>query len=306
MVSMDLKQSLTFFDSFLETSCQAYFPEPSLLNQSIKYSLFAGGKRIRPLFCLGFSQIYNGNNDFSLRCALAVEMIHTYSLIHDDLPAMDNDDLRRGKPTNHKIYGEAHAILAGDALLTAAPEILMKELIKLGINPISVIEITTQLLSASGHNGMIKGQALDMEAEEKATSLMSETVDLEMIHLHKTGKLIQWSCLSGLYSTGDEELIKKNKDFVLRLGEKLGLLFQIVDDVLDVTATREEIGKTPGKDKESGKLTYTSKYGLNKTKEMANRLIQEIESEFENSFQDLKQTLIIQEIIQLIKRNLSL
>lgn len=167
MGDMNSTRYLTLFEELLLENSHRYFSDDLLINKAINYSLLSEGKRIRPLFCMGFCDALQGNVDFALRCALAVEMIHTYSLIHDDLPSMDNDDFRRGKLTNHKIFGEAHAILAGDSLLTAAPYVLMQELGKIKTNPELIVKATSTLLEAAGHFGMIKGQAFDIEVEKK-------------------------------------------------------------------------------------------------------------------------------------------
>ena len=277
MTNMNSSHYLQQFEYFLEEKAQAYFPGHSRLNEAINYSLLSGGKRIRPLFCLGAAQLFQGQLDVALRCAMAIEMVHAYSLIHDDLPSMDNDDMRRGRPTNHKVYGEAHAILAGDALITAAPDILMRELMELKVPAELIIKITTTLLEASGHEGMIKGQALDMEAEQGMFPAENQTILLKNIHQNKTGQLFRWSCLSGLYSCLQTETIEKNELVVSQLGEKFGLLFQIVDDILDETSTLKELGKTPGKDKKSGKLTYVQLYGISESKKMAHAISDEIQ-----------------------------
>lgn len=294
----------TLFTNYLEESSKQYFPDQSQLNESITYSLLAGGKRIRPLFCLGIGQAFNGNLEVALRCSLAIEMIHTYSLIHDDLPAMDNDDLRRGKPTNHIVFGEALAILAGDSLLNTAPEILLKELLHLDFPPLLIIELTTKLLEASGHNGMIKGQALDIQAEQLRTQQSNIDIDLKTIHECKTGKLISWSCLAGLYATGDEEIIRKNSNQIIRLGDQFGLLFQIVDDLLDETADAHEMGKTPGKDKKAGKLTYISSYGIESTALMAKTLLTEINESLEKLKKQGGNWVVLEEISDQLQQKL--
>jgi geranylgeranyl diphosphate synthase type II len=276
---MDLSEQKRIFDNFLVEKTNQYFPLPSKLNEAIHYSLLGEGKRIRPLLCLGFSQVFNGNQAEALRLAVAVEMIHAYSLIHDDLPAMDNDDMRRGVPTNHKVYGEANAILAGDSLLTMAPEFLLKELSLLKSEPLKIIELVTKLLEASGHQGMVMGQALDMEYESKDLSALDKKEierTLTNIHKLKTGSIITWSCLAGLYSHPDQEFIARNACHVQSIGQRIGLLFQIVDDILDETSTLQELGKTPGKDHKSAKLTYTNLHGVSDATIIAKHLILEI------------------------------
>lgn len=282
---MDHAEQLRQFESLLEEKAHKYFPLPSLLSEAVHYSLLSGGKRIRPLLCIGFCQAFEGEIDSAMVSAVAVEMVHAYSLIHDDLPAMDNDDLRRGKPTNHKVFGEAHAILAGDSLMSMACEFFLKECTNLKTNPEKTVTVLTKLLEASGSEGMVKGQSLDMYYESKdLTKYDSQTLEklLTNIHLLKTGAIISWCALAGLYSVRDPNVINKFQVQVESLGQKIGLLFQIVDDILDATSEVEALGKTPGKDQKSGKLTYTGLYGLNEAKAMARGLVKNIHGEFES------------------------
>lgn len=282
---MTLAENKNKFDEYLLQEAGFLFKEKNTLNESILYSLLSPGKRIRPLLCLGFSQGFKGSAEVALACGLSVEMIHAYSLIHDDLPAMDNDDYRRGRLTNHKVFGEAHAILAGDSLLTLAPQFLLKKLKSLQFNPELAMELVEELLLSSGHTGMVKGQALDMhyEALELNGYDQSELEKiLREIHQLKTGAIISWSCLAGLISSGDHALVKKHFSGVKALGQDIGLLFQMVDDVLDVTATLADIGKTPGKDQKTGKLTYTNLYGLDPAKAKAQELSEKILADLKN------------------------
>jgi len=281
---MDHAEQLREFESFLTEKAHKYFPLPSLLNEAVHYSLLSGGKRIRPLLCLGFCEAFNGNKDSAMVSGVAVEMVHAYSLIHDDLPGMDNDNLRRGKPTNHKIYGEAHAILAGDSLMSMACEFFLKESGKRKTNPQKIVTLLTKLLEASGSEGMVKGQSLDMDyGSRDLKKYDSQTLEklLTNIHLLKTGALISWSSLAGLFAVDDDAVIQKYHDHVKSLGQKIGLLFQIVDDILDATSEIETLGKTPGKDQKSGKLTYTGLYGLDEAKAMAQALSKDIHEDFE-------------------------
>lgn len=281
---MDHTEQLRQFESFLTEKALHYFPLPSLLNEAIHYSLLSGGKRVRPLLCLGFCDAFNGNRNAAMVSAVAVEMVHAYSLIHDDLPAMDNDDLRRGKPTNHKVFGEAHAILSGDSLMSMSCEFFLKESSKLKIPSDKIITLLTRLLEASGSEGMVKGQSLDMDYGSKDLSKYDkQTLEklLTNIHILKTGSIISWSCLAGLVSLDDDVIIKRFQAPVESLGKKIGLLFQIVDDILDATSEVEALGKTPGKDQKSGKLTYTGLYGLTEARAMASALSQSIFEDFE-------------------------
>ena len=290
-------QFLSEFNLYLKQKADILFPVENELNQAIRYSLLAEGKRIRPLFAMGFCEAFKGDQKMAMACGLAVEMIHAYSLIHDDLPAMDNDDFRRGKPTNHKVFGEAKAILAGDALLNAAPEFLINELQNLNVKPELILKITTLLLKASGHQGMIKGQALDIQCEMNLPPVDAQKNILREIHLNKTGQLIAWSCLAGLYSCGDINFSSTNIQKVEKIGHDFGLLFQIIDDLLDVTASLEDLGKTPGKDAKSGKLTYISLYGKEMTTKLAIKIISDIECELLN----LENGKSLKEILQTLK-----
>lgn len=230
---------------------------PTTLFQAMRYSLLAGGKRLRPVLCLAVGRACGIAETELMPVAAALELLHCYSLIHDDLPCMDDDDLRRGKPTNHRVFGEAAALLAGDALLTYAFEQLAKPL------PIPAdrqIRMIRALSSAAGCYGMVAGQMADIEAERSSGSMR----DLEFIHMHKTARLIEASVeLGGLYAGLPEPSLQALKAF----GLTIGLVFQMVDDVLDVTATTEQLGKQAGSDERLGKLTYPKFLGLEATQE---------------------------------------
>lgn len=238
---------------------------PTTLHQSIRYSLFAGGKRMRPALCLAAAEACGGNWEAAGRMAAAVEMIHTYSLIHDDLPAMDNDDFRRGKPTNHKVYGEGLAVLAGDALLTQAFEVLADWE---GTANYSAAAAVKELAVTSGSLQLIAGQAADLEAEGKEISLE----DLEYIHLRKTSALLTCSVRLGAMAVNAS---REQLEALTRFGRAVGLAFQIVDDLLDITQTTEKLGKTAGKDEAASKATYPALVGMDKSREMAASLTQE-------------------------------
>jgi len=233
------------------------------LIKAMRYSLFVGGKRVRPILCLAAAEALSQEKNLIetlLPTACALECIHTYSLIHDDLPAMDNDELRRGKPTNHKVHGEAAAILAGDGLLTYGFELLS--------NPENVLpaerrlKICHLIAQASGPTGMVGGQALDIANENKTFPFEL----LQTIHRSKTGALISCSIQVGAVAAGAST--EQEKD-LLRYGSLLGLAFQIVDDLLDATATTEQLGKTAGSDTKHGKATYPKYFGIEKTKDIA-------------------------------------
>ncbi|WP_298829276.1 polyprenyl synthetase family protein [uncultured Planococcus sp.] len=231
---------------------------PDSLKESMHYSLQAGGKRIRPILLLAVLHELNGQeHPDALKVAAAIEMIHTYSLIHDDLPSMDDDDLRRGMPTNHKVFGEAIAILAGDALLTYSFGIIAR---LQNVSSDDKIRLIDLMSLSSGAEGMVGGQVLDIEGEEKKLTLE----ELEQVHRLKTGALLTYSILAGgiLAQATNEEIMALS-----RFGEHLGLAFQIQDDILDVTGTSQELGKTAGKDESSEKSTYPGILTLPKAKE---------------------------------------
>lgn len=232
--------------------------------EAMRYSLFAGGKRIRPILCLAAGQAIGNRPEpdtelLSIACAL--ECIHTYSLIHDDLPAMDNDDLRRGKPTNHTLYGEAGAILAGDGLLTWAFD-LLSDSTENTLPPEKRLAIIHLIARAAGPLGMVGGQELDIANENKTFPF--ET--LKAIHRSKTGALITASILAGAIGAGADQA---QQEALTRYGEQIGLAFQIVDDLLNVTATTEQLGKAAGSDAGRGKATYPAFFGIEATREKA-------------------------------------
>lgn len=243
---------------------------------AMNYSLLAGGKRLRPILALECCRLCGGTDTQALSLGCAVEMIHTYSLIHDDLPCMDNDDLRRGKPTNHKVYGEATAVLAGDGLLTAAFEIAAEAAAYLPAQ--RVVEAVHTLAAAAGAAGMVGGQVLDMAGEGHALAL-SEVEELQRL---KTGALIAAAAELGCIAAGGSGA---QRAAVRTYAGKLGLAFQIRDDMLDVTATTEELGKPIGSDAESGKTTFVTLKGLDECERLVKKLTEEAEvalAEFEH------------------------
>jgi geranylgeranyl diphosphate synthase type II len=239
---------------------------PESLRESMRYSLLAGGKRLRPILCLAACELAGGDRALAMPTAVALEMVHTMSLIHDDLPAMDNDELRRGRPTNHKVFGEANAILAGDALLTRAFE--MVALRSSGVPAERLLQVVGELSLASGAPGLVGGQVVDIECEAKQVDL--ET--LEYIHLHKTGALLRACVVCGaLIGGAPDELLA-----ALRIYARgIGLAFQIIDDILDVTASSEVLGKTAGKDLKADKTTYPKLLGLEESRLRADALVAE-------------------------------
>ncbi len=270
MTPRTIPEQLSKLKTFFELEAEPLFPKPlaeiPVLGNAMAYSYHAGGKRIRPILALASAKALGKNPKFIIPAALAIEMIHTYSLIHDDLPAMDNDDFRRGRPTSHKTFGEAMAILAGDGLLTEAFHIAAGNMDN-SISPAGKLRFIEKLSEAAGISGMVAGQAMDIihpEAESKTF--------LRKLHLKKTGAMIRISCLAPALLW---ETPAGHRQSLSTYGEKIGLLFQVVDDILDETATFEQLGKTPGKDREQHKLTYPALYGLDGAKKLADSLLNE-------------------------------
>jgi geranylgeranyl diphosphate synthase type II len=257
-----LEEARQLVDAALEEHLPAETDEPRTLHRAMRYSVFAGGKRIRPALVLAASDLHGGRREDALPAACAMEMIHTYSLIHDDLPAMDDDDLRRGRPSCHKAFDEATAILAGDALLTHAFLILSQQQ---SSAPEHLLLMIAALAEAAGTGGMIGGQMADLESEGIEVGLTM----VERIHLLKTAALITASLTMGALLAGanDEEL-ERMKNF----GRRIGLLFQITDDILDRTSNTEELGKTAGKDEAQGKATYPAAAGMDQANSRAEQL----------------------------------
>ncbi|WP_310550179.1 polyprenyl synthetase family protein [Paenibacillus glufosinatiresistens] len=241
---------------------------PQTLVEAMTYSLQAGGKRLRPLLVVAACEDLGGSREAALPVAAAVEMVHTYSLIHDDLPAMDNDDYRRGRLTNHKVFGEAMAILAGDGLLTHAFYSVVQAARRHGVPAESVLSIVEDLSAMAGPRGMVGGQVADMEGEQGETDLER----LRYIHLHKTGDLIVFSLLAGGRVAGaDEEKLAALR----RFGTALGLAFQIQDDILDIVGDESKLGKPVGSDIQQQKVTYPYLLGLEESRREAARLTAE-------------------------------
>lgn len=238
---------------------------PFSLHQSMRYSVFAGGKRLRPVLMIAASEAVGGCAQQVLPAACAMEMIHTYSLIHDDLPAMDDDDFRRGRPTNHKVYGEATAILAGDALLTEAFRLLADVEANPDTPPQTMVRVIELVARYAGSQGMVGGQIVDMESEGKDVDFPT----LEYIHTHKTGGLILASVQVGALLGGcdDSQLAAIN-----RFGGAAGLAFQIADDILDIVGDQAELGKDIGSDQARGKATYPALLGLAESRQRASEL----------------------------------
>ncbi len=260
---MDLKSYLAEKRALIDETLKGFMPEPegptSELIRAMDYSLFAGGKRLRPILCMAGAEAVGGEGRDALPVECALEMIHTYSLIHDDLPAMDNDDMRRGKPTSHKVFGEALAILAGDGLLTEAFNLMIRSDLPEKIGTARFQEVITLISVAAGHRGIVGGQAVDVMMEGKEVD--SSIVDF--IHNHKTGALISASVCSGAILGGGS---RQELDEIASYGNKIGLAFQISDDILNIEGDSEEMGKKAGSDEQKRKNTYPSVYGMERSK----------------------------------------
>lgn len=264
MIEKTLDGYLTLIEDYLNNSIEDSCYNEEIVADAMRYSLQNGGKRIRPVLVLEFCRLCGGDVEKALPFAAAIEMIHTYSLIHDDLPCMDDDDMRRGKPSCHKKFGEEYALLAGDGLLTLAFETLTEA----DVSDRQKISAVKALASHSGYQGMIGGQTVDLMSECKAVSLDR----LKTMDNLKTGKLINCAALLGcIAANADEEKIRFSQQFT----NAIGLAFQIVDDILDVTSTEEKLGKPIGSDSEKDKSTYVSLLGIEKSREYAEELTNE-------------------------------
>lgn len=275
---MEFKDVLKEKINYIETLLNEYMPKEEGYQQTViqamNYSLKAGGKRLRPILTLESCKIVGGKEEDAIPFAVAIEMIHTYSLIHDDLPALDNDDLRRGKPTNHKVFGEAMATLAGDALLNYAFEVMLSSSIdKKDSN--KYLKAINEVAKHAGIYGMIGGQVVDVESENK----IIDKDKLDFIHLNKTAAMIIGCMRAGAIIGGasEEELEK-----VTKYGKNIGLSFQIVDDILDITGDEAKLGKPIGSDIENSKSTYPSLLGLEKSRQIARQLIDEGKSSIDD------------------------
>lgn len=288
---MNFKEELKNRVVNIEDLLNEYMPKvegyQKTIFDSMNYSLKAGGKRLRPILTLEACKLVGGNEKDAYPFAVAIEMIHTYSLIHDDLPALDNDDLRRGRKTNHKVYGEAMAILAGDGLLNYAYEIMLRESLSKG-EPEKYLKAINEIAKASGIYGMIGGQVVDIESEGKSIDMEK----LDFIHMNKTAAIIIGCMRAGAIIGGASEEELEN---VTKYAKNIGLSFQIVDDILDIVGDEAKLGKKVGSDIDNEKSTYPSLIGFEKSKETANKLIAEAkmsidyinkDSEFLNNLAD--------------------
>jgi geranylgeranyl diphosphate synthase type II len=266
---VNLKNYLITRQKLIDRALDRYLPKantkPTTLHRAMRYSLFAGGKRLRPILCVAAAEACRGKISDALPLACALECIHTYSLVHDDLPSMDNDDFRRGRPTCHKVFGEGIAVLAGDALLTVAFEIVS------GSNPKSRYDLSTllrEIAVAAGSQKLIAGQVADLEAEGKNVKRR----ELQFIHENKTAAILRSSMRLGAMSANADA---GKLSAITQFGQRLGLAFQIIDDILDVTQTSAILGKSAGKDVAAKKATYPAVIGLEKSRAEAKRLTRE-------------------------------
>jgi len=277
-VSIKIKQYLDERKTLVDKALQKFMPKPSGLAREVikamNYSLFAGGKRIRPILCIAGAEAVGGSTDSVVPVACAIELIHTYSLIHDDLPVMDNDDLRRGKPTNHKVFGEAVALLAGDGLLTLSFNLMAGYGAEKEVEKKALLRVIDLIASAAGYKGMVGGQVVDITYEGKE----SDPAVVEYIHRHKTAALIAASVTAGTILAGGN---KDEEKSINRYGQQIGLAFQIADDILNVEGDKGLMGKGTGSDKEKGKITYPSVFGAAESKNIQKQLI-------ENAIESLK------------------
>ena len=267
---MDLKKYLQEKEDIVNKALDTLLPKedefPQRLHKAMRYSVFAGGKRIRPILVIAAAEVFGKTAANVINIACAIELIHTYSLIHDDLPAIDNDDLRRGLPTNHKGFGEAIALLAGDALLTKGFQIMSQPSGVSGQQSALILKSIHEIAKAAGSTGMVGGQVVDIESEGKEVAFPV----LEYIHIHKTGELILASVKAGAILAGAEN---KELETITRYGEAIGLAFQIADDIIDVEGNKEDVGKNIGGDAKKGKVTYPSILGVDESRKRARELV---------------------------------
>lgn len=267
---MDIKDYLSTKKEIIDRFLDSYLPlddsYPQEIHKAMRYSLFAGGKRLRPILSLASFEALQDDSSSILPIACSIELIHTYSLIHDDLPSMDNDNFRRGRPTNHKVFGEAVAILAGDALLTMAFSMMTDSAHAEKFSSKQLLSVIREISLASGDKGMVGGQAVDILSEDMEIDIKT----LEYIHTSKTGALIRASVRSGgILAGANEEYLR----YMTIYGENIGLAFQITDDILDIEGTKEELGKETGMDSSKGKKTYPGLLGIEESKKKVRELI---------------------------------
>lgn len=269
---MDFKDYLDEKRVMVEEALEGIFPDPegpaADIISAMRYSLFAGGKRLRPILCMAGAEAVGGEAKDVLPVACALELIHTYSLIHDDLPVMDDDDMRRGKPTSHKVFGEAVAVLAGDGLLTKAFHVMTGADFVKRVRPNALLAVIARIAQAAGYEGMVGGQVVDIQSEGKEV----DPSIVEFIHTRKTAALISASVVSGAVLVGAEEDQVQALD---SYGQNIGLAFQVSDDILDIEGDSRELGKIVGSDARQEKITYPAVLGLKRSKDIQKELVQQ-------------------------------
>lgn len=284
---------VSYFDEILENKTHLYAKKTI---EAMKYTTCLGGKRLRGILCLEACRLFSNDYFLAIPASCALEMLHAQSLIHDDLPSMDNDDLRRGKPSNHKVFGEAFAILAGDALISLGAQIIADKTSKTIPNE-RILKAIREYLIAAGIYGIVGGQTADLEAEKSTLNLRDNEDYLNYIQTYKTGALFEASVAAGAYIGGaDNEKIRILKEFA----KSFGIAFQMADDILDVISTSKEMGKTTGKDEYENKLTYVRKYGLEGAKQ---KLILQIKSAYDILKRENLESSVLNELIEQIKKS---
>lgn len=284
---------VSYFDEILENKTHLYAKKTI---EAMKYTTCLGGKRLRGILCLEACRLFSNDYFLAIPASCALEMLHAQSLIHDDLPSMDNDDLRRGKPSNHKVFGEAFAILAGDALISLGAQIIADKTSKTIPNE-RILKAIREYLIAAGIYGIVGGQTADLEAEKSTLNLRDNEEYLNYIQTYKTGALFEASVAAGAYIGGaDNEKIRILKEFA----KSFGIAFQMADDILDVISTSKEMGKTTGKDEYENKLTYVRKYGLEGAKQ---KLILQIKSAYDILKRENLGSSVLNELIEQIKKS---
>lgn len=284
---------VSYFDEILENKTHLYAKKTI---EAMKYTTCLGGKRLRGILCLEACRLFSNDYFLAIPASCALEMLHAQSLIHDDLPSMDNDDLRRGKPSNHKVFGEAFAILAGDALISLGAQIIADKTSKTIPNE-KILKAIREYLMAAGIYGIVGGQTADLEAEKSTLNLRDNEEYLNYIQTYKTGALFEASVAAGAYIGGaDNEKIRILKEFA----KSFGIAFQMADDILDVISTSKEMGKTTGKDEYENKLTYVRKYGLEGAKQ---KLILQIQSAYDILKRENLGSSVLNELIEQIKKS---
>lgn len=293
-INKQVQDYIEIISSHLDKYLNPHYPQ--IIWEAMRYTVMAGGKRLRPMLVLESTKACKGNINNAIPTACAIEMIHAYSLIHDDLPCMDNDDYRRGKLTNHKVFGEAIAVLAGDALLSFAPQVIIANTPQC-VKKETLFNVLNELYFAIGPSGLVGGQVVDIDSENKEIDVAT----FNYIHTKKTGELFQFSLKAGaLLAEAPEQSVQA----LTKYGQLIGYAFQIADDILDIIGTKESLGKTPGKDKYANKKTHPGMFGLKQSQEEVQNLCTSAQQILlENNLDTPLLIKIAADIIQKVKRN---